>query len=623
MVALTEEEQARLDFLKQRQKELSQQRRQELSKPEDLEAAKKATGLDEYGTLARTGLGITKSFMDLGASIKQLATSDPKAYAASQKAVTEENELFSKYAGTAGTVGQVIGDVGMTALPGLGLASKIPVGLAATTGGRLALGTAGGAGAGFLQPVGTNETRAGNTVLGAGLGLVGGAAIETAGKGIKSLWNLKTGNTKAKRVAQKFLQEELADLEPAQVDRVNSLLEKYMKQPGQIKGSYTPGQLFAGVGAKSSIERQSGLLTDKAASSKFQDLTADQLQTELGSIKELSKVLNSRNPNIDLPVSQIVELGDAALTRRLNETKAIYFSKLNDTPASRAAIQALYSSEDNLKTMKKIINNPTTPQDLKDEAAAALQYLNTPGSPPPSARIINEIAYYGKGLNPSQKKLQQITQRGNVYQEAHTGFAQAQKAYDTVLSSKAYSAFKGSNGDIMSSSPRQLEKIANLLKTDMPEIADDLVAKHLNDIITSVGTSKQAKNIDELLVKLKSLHPSDEVKGVIDVIGDTLSRMKVTPKKYPNGAKNKEAFLSIGMYGLQAVTIRLNPFALFNSLKSSRYQVGLAKLLTDKEQWMPYLKQIIANKDKDMRANQLQALLDMVVGSTFSGTQDF
>ena len=215
-MALTPAEQAELQQLEAEQQQLDDAWRKEvMSDPEQRKAALKQVGIGDEGVGESALIGLGKGFSDIGTTAQQLTTFNPTEQKALQKQVDEERRMMGDIGSPiAAMVGQMGADIATTAVPGFGAVkgmqllgnsyksidrlnkaakalkpvkyltspSKSKLGALGKYG---ALGATGGAAGGFITPVGTDDTRFGQTLKGATIGAllspVLGAGIHGAG----------------------------------------------------------------------------------------------------------------------------------------------------------------------------------------------------------------------------------------------------------------------------------------------------------------------------------------------------------------------------------------------------------------------------------------------------------
>ena len=156
--------------------------------------------LEGMGAGQRFAAGAGKAVTDIGRGIKQIGQQagnaiglvDDSTLAETQGAIDESRRLDDPLmSDTAGVLGNVAGNIAVTALP-LGIAAKgaqaLRMGRTATALGSLAAPTgygsaaASGALLGGLQPTATGESRAANTVIGGAAGFAANAAANAIGR---------------------------------------------------------------------------------------------------------------------------------------------------------------------------------------------------------------------------------------------------------------------------------------------------------------------------------------------------------------------------------------------------------------------------------------------------------
>lgn len=262
-MALTPEEQARLQQIDAELAQADREYRQQLMNTPEVQAdAARMSNVGNEGILESALIGAGRSFVNTGRAINQL-TMNPQELAASQQQVDEERQLMSKIGSPiAATVGELGTDIGTLVLPGtgatklfgqLGKVSSVVnrlnqaanattkaagkfVGFgapSATKLGRAAqyigqtstIGGLGGAATGAITPMGTGETKLGQIASGGAYGaLLGAPASALVGKAIIP------GAMALGRQVSKGVSRILGDA--PQTSPVSRILSKHLKDSG-------------------------------------------------------------------------------------------------------------------------------------------------------------------------------------------------------------------------------------------------------------------------------------------------------------------------------------------------------------------------------------------------------
>lgn len=208
------QEQAELNAERQRQVEIN--RRNYVPTQEDLDFAKKATGVGEEGLLESALIGAGKTFSDIGKGAEQIGTyitGNEKRRAQLEQETADERRLMENIGSpTAALVGEIGAGV---ALPGLG-AARIAKGIGGIKG-LAAGGAIAGAGYGAVMPTAPGELRSDNILTSAALGGAGGAALPVAGKVLGAVGR-KFSSISPTKSAEKTFEKFIGDVPEEQLD---------------------------------------------------------------------------------------------------------------------------------------------------------------------------------------------------------------------------------------------------------------------------------------------------------------------------------------------------------------------------------------------------------------------
>lgn len=280
--------------------------------------------LEGMGAGQRFAAGAGKAVTDIGRGIKQIGQQagnaaglvDDAPLAQSQAAIDESRRLDAPLmSGTAGVLGNVAGNIAVTALP-LGIASKgaqaLRMGRTATALGSLAAptgygsATASGALIGAVQPTATGESRAANTAIGGATGFVANAAANAIGRVAQPIKRALTGPDAA---AARVLEAEGVPLSVAQ--RTGS------KAATQAERLLSDNPFTAPMMAKAAEQRGKGFTRavlktiGENADSASPDVLA-RAQDRIGSVMDAIAKRHSINLNTGTALQELADVVDEA-----------------------------------------------------------------------------------------------------------------------------------------------------------------------------------------------------------------------------------------------------------------------------------------------------------------------
>lgn len=260
----------------------------EQGKQAGLASANEFAPENEMSTLEKGVVGLGRGFMDFGEGVKQaglaageyLGLVDDGAAQRYAEQVRPERELYKKGLGNdaAASVGRFVGETA----PLL----AVPVGGAASVGGRVGLAAATGAGTGALQLVDESQgqSRLENTLAGAALGAGGGAAVEGLARVGGKLINTVKGNT-ASPAAREVLD--------AGTEHNIPVFAQDVSNNPLLRSATTTAEQLPVVGLSGARQAQQDAA--KAAAARFRDQFAD-IGDEPGNVVQAS--INKRTQRL-------------------------------------------------------------------------------------------------------------------------------------------------------------------------------------------------------------------------------------------------------------------------------------------------------------------------------------
>lgn len=578
---LTPDEEQELNRLKEEQQARAEEFRRNYTPSEDeIKDAEKATGLSDSGALYRFNAGVVGSLANLAAAPKRVATEvgatvglpgfEEKAQQNRQE-VDLERKLMS-HSGTAGTVGNVIGELATGFVPGLGIANRLSK-LGNVTRAAVA-GAAGGAIGGALQPLGTGDSGLLNTTIGATAGGVLGGAGAAAAAAVGKL----RGTLSKNAAVQSYFDKALGDMPEENIQSLNSTI-KSLTSGAATKPRYNPTEAL-----------RLATNTSKPVSNyvdKVRRLSQDDQINELDVLNDLSRTFPMDKILTKASQGDIIKMHEDIVKQHAQEaTKPIY-----DRLSNQLAPGRLNKEVQKNTALNKVVSELRYSPDISPQDQSALDLLISKkltadgGNNLPTMQTYNEVNQYinrevdaltkakARGNNFDQSRLnlfnqaktslmnhvrdnQDFMQATQQYQEAMAPLnklrnSEAYRIFTKVKGNSPYTLNQKAASNYSFSSNLDAKQLGSDLNEFNPNLYRNITASKINNSLNQFSSGAvDSKEMVKSLARIEDFaHESMDQKLLVNMLKNTIKQAD-TPGAIPvisklTNERNKQALVDV------------------------------------------------------------------------------